>query len=173
MDWSRATAVRRGKGRTATVRGGLLWGMVGLLLLAVGPAQAGIQVTDVAFAVRSDGEGYVMRLQTTNRPEAYMLKSVGEHELKWVVYNATLHDDYEHQAPSGPVTRYTMTEQNGHLVVRVILDDQFSVSATAYRDGVSSDLLLNLAYDRAMPVADGASAEPNPSKASPNPNPGT
>lgn len=176
MDWSCATAVRRDEDRrpaTTAVRGALLWGMVGLLLLAAGPAQADIQVTDVAFAVRSDGEGYVMRLQTTDRPEAYMLKSVGEHELKWVVYNATLHDDYEHQAPNGPVTRYTIAEQNGHLVVRVMLDDQFSVSATAYRDGVSSDLLLNLAYDGAMPVADGASAEPNPSNASPNPNAGT
>lgn len=172
MDWSCATAVRHGEGwrqPTATVQEVFLWGVVGLLLLAAGPAQADTQVTDIAFSVRSDGEGHVMRLQTTDRPEAYMLKSVDEHELKWVVYNATLHDDYEDQAPNGPVKRYTTTEKNGHLVVRVILDEQFSVSATAYRDGVSSDLLLNLAYDGAMPVADASSAEPS----APDPSPGT
>ncbi|PSQ80849.1 MAG: N-acetylmuramoyl-L-alanine amidase [Bacteroidetes bacterium QS_1_63_11] len=176
MDWSCATTVRRGEGRrptAAAIQGVLLWGMVGLLLLAVSPAQASIQVTDIAFSVRSDEEGYVMRLQTTDRPEAYMLKLVGEHELKWMVYNATLHDDYEDQAPSGPVTRYTTTEQNGHLVVRVILDEQLSVSATAYRDGGSSDLLLNLAYDGAMPVADGSSAEPNAPDGSPSTNVGS
>ena len=80
------------------MRKGLLWGLVGLLL-AAGPAQAEVQVTEVAFSARSDGQGYVMRLQTTDRPEAYMLKTINEHELKWVVYNATLHKDYEEKAP--------------------------------------------------------------------------
>jgi len=136
---------------------GLVWGLLGLLL-AAGPAQAEVQVTEVAFSARSDGQGYVMRLQTTDRPEAYMLKTVNEHELKWVVYNATLHEDYEERAPDGPVTRYTTTERNGHLIVRVILDERHSVSPTAYRDGVSDDLLLNLAYDGATPVADESSS---------------
>jgi N-acetylmuramoyl-L-alanine amidase len=169
MDWSCATAVRLAEcwRRARTVRRVLLWGAVGLLLLTTGRAQAGVQVTDVAFAPRSDGQGYVMRLQTTDRPEAYMLKSVSEHELKWVVYNARLHEDYENRAPAGPVKRYTTTQRNGHLIVRVILDERHSISPTAYRDGVSNDLLLNLAYEGATPVAD-ASSGTNSSNASPS-----
>lgn len=170
MDWFCATAVRLAgcRRRARTVRQVLLWGLTGLLLLAAGPAPAGVQVTDVAFTPRSDGQGYVMRLQTTDRPEAYMLKSVGEHELKWVVYNATLHEDYQDRAPDGPVQRYTTTQRNGHLIVRVILDKQYSVSPTAYRDGVSNDLLLNLAYEGATPVADESPSGTNASNASPS-----
>ncbi|MEF8817059.1 MAG: N-acetylmuramoyl-L-alanine amidase, partial [Salinibacter sp.] len=76
--------------------------MVGLLLVASGPAQAEVLVTDVAFSPRSDGHGYVVRVRTTASPKAYMLQPDGEHELKWVLYNARLHADYEKQAPEGP-----------------------------------------------------------------------
>ena len=135
-----------------------LWALVGLLFLAAGPAQATVNVTDVVFSPRSDGQGYVVRVRTTAAPEAYMLQPVGEHELKWVLYNTRLHPDYEKQAPEGPVEGYTTTQQNGHLILRVTLAPDRSISPTAYRDGVSSDLLLNLAYEGTAPVADASSA---------------
>ena len=141
----------------------LLWGLVGLLLLSAGPASAEVLVTDVAFTARSDGQGYVVRAQTTAPPEAYMLRSVDDHTLEWVLYNTTLHADYEKRAPDGPVKRYTTTQRNGHLVFRVVLKDKYSVSPTAYRDGASDDLLLNLAYEDAAPVADASSSDPGSS----------
>jgi len=144
--------------RASVVRGPLLWGLVGLLLLSAGSAPAKVLVTDVAFTARSDGQGYVIRAQTTAAPEAYMLRSVDEHTLKWVLYNTTLHEDYEERTPTGPVKRYTTTQRNGHLVFRIVLEDKYSVSPTAYRDGASDDLLLNLAYEGAVPVADASSS---------------
>lgn len=160
MDWFCATTVRfaEGEADARTIRWGLLWGVVGLLFLAAGPTHAEVLVTDVAFSARSDGQGYVMRLRTTARPEAYMLQSVDEHELKWVLYNTALDEDYAGSAPEGPVKRYTTTQRNGHLIVRVVLDDSRSVSPTAYRDGASNDLLLNLAYQGAVPVAEASSS---------------
>lgn len=164
MKWFRQIGLflRRGTAARA-VRRTLLWGGVGLLLLAMRPPPADVHVTGVDFTARSDGEGYVMRVRTTDRPEAYMLETVDEHELKWVLYNTTLHEDYEKQASEGPVEGYTMTQQNGHLILRVRLDADRSVSPTVYRDGASDDLLLNLAYEGATPIANASSTVPESS----------
>lgn len=156
--------------RARPVQARLLPGLVGLLLLTTGAAPAAVLVTDVAFTARSDGQGYVMRAQTTAAPEAYMLRSVDDHTLEWVLYNTTLHADYEKRAPTGPVKRYTTTQRNGHLVFRIVLKKKYSVSPTAYRDGASDDLLLNLAYEDAAPVADASSPDPSSST---TPNTGT
>lgn len=165
MNWFGAAIVRltRHWETARTPRQCLSWGLVGVLLLAAGPAQADPLVTDVAFSPRSDGQGYVMRVRTTGRPEAYLLRSIDEHTLKWVLYNTALHEEYEARAPGGPVERYTTTQRNGHLILRIDLDENYSVSATAYRDGASDDLLLNLAYEGESPVV---SASPNDSKTS-------
>jgi N-acetylmuramoyl-L-alanine amidase len=161
MHWFRIATARLEKrwARAVLARGPLLWGLVGLLLLSAGPAPAKVLVTDLAFTARSDGQGYVVRAQTTAAPEAYMLRSVGEHTLKWVLYNTRLHADFQERAPDGPVKQYTTTQRNGHLVFRVVLKDKYSVSPTAYRDGASDDLLLNLAYEDAAPVADASSSD--------------
>ena len=72
MNWFGAAIVRltRHWETARTPRQCLSWGLVGVLLLAAGPAQADPLVTDVAFSPRSDGQGYVMRVRTTGRPEA-------------------------------------------------------------------------------------------------------
>ncbi|MFB6097813.1 MAG: N-acetylmuramoyl-L-alanine amidase, partial [Salinibacter sp.] len=167
----RAATVQLAGGRqSAPVNGKKgLWGAgfaLLFLLLAGGSVQADVRVTGVSFAARADGQGYVMRLRTTGRPEAYMLQSIDEHTLKWVVYNASLDEGYEGEGAKGPVKRYTTTQRNGHLVLRVALKPQFSVSATAYRDGASDDLLLNLAYDGAVPTT-GASFSSSDSASEP------
>lgn len=136
----------------------MLWVLFGLLLLAAGPVQAEVLVTDVAFSPRSDGQGYVVRVRTTASPEAYMLQPDGANELRWVLYNTSLHADYQKRAPEGPIDAYTVTQKNGHLILRVTLTADRTVSPTAYRDGASDDLLLNLAYDGATPVAEEASS---------------
>ena len=162
MNWLTTITARlttRGK-NARPVPGRLLWGLVVLFLVTAGSVQAKVLVTDVAFTARSDGQGYVVRAQTTAAPEAYMLRSVDEHTLKWVLYNTALHEDFEERTPTGPVKRYTTTQRNGHLVFRIVLKDTYSVSPTAYRDGASDDLLLNLAYEGSAPVADASSPDP-------------
>ena len=159
MDWFRAHIARCVDAGHRS-RWGPSWLLVGLLLVAAGPAQADVLVTDVIFSPRSDGQGYVVRVRTTASPEAYMLQPEQARELKWVLYNTTLHADYDKRAPAGPVEDYTVTQQNGHLILRVTLTSDRSISPTAYRDGASDDVLLNLAYDDAPPVASGAASSP-------------
>ena len=140
------------------IRGRHLWIGAALLLLMAAPVQAKVLVTDVSFAPRSDGEGYVVRAHTTQEPEGYFFsQSDSGQKLTWILYNATLHEDYQHSAPEGPVKRYTTTRRNGHLVLQVHLAENRSVSPAAYRDGASTDLLLSLTYEGPVPVANAPS----------------
>jgi len=124
--------------------------------LCVQTAGATVLVEDVVFTARSDGNGYVVRVRTADTIRAYgMPRSMGGNELEWVLYDADFADTYQKSAPEGPVQSYTVTRRNGHLILRFELDPERSVSAEAYRDGASTDLLLNLAYtgDGRRPVA--------------------
>jgi len=150
-------------GRTGGLRAAAV--VVGLLVALSGQvAGATTLVEDVVFTARSDGNGYVVRVRTADTIKAYgMPRTVGSNELEWVLYNTALADGYQKSASEGPVERYTATRRNGHLILRFELDPEQSVSAEAYRDGASTDLLLNLAYSdggrRPVADADGASGE--------------
>lgn len=144
---------------------------VALVCLLGGSAQATVLVTDITFAERSDGQGYVVRTHTTGAPAGFFVEpegrsispSDGEHDVEWVLFNTALHEDFQKSGPEGPVTRYTTTQRNGHLVLRLHLSDERAVTARSYRDGASDDLLLNLAYEGSMPVA---AAPPSPTTSS-------
>jgi N-acetylmuramoyl-L-alanine amidase len=134
----------------------LLVALMGVFVL-LGPetAQAETLVENVMFTARSDGQGYVVRVQTADTIQAYsMPRTVGKHKLEWVLYNTALHDSYQKSDPRGPVERYSVTTKQGHLVLRFKLDPDQPVDAQAYRDGASSDLLLNLSYTGSPPVAE-------------------
>ncbi len=142
--------------------------VLGLLILGLGRAEAGpALVKDVLFSERSDGEGYVVRVRTADMIKAYGIpRSVGTNTIEWVLYNTDLHAQYQKSSPQGPIQAHTVTEKNGHLVLRLELDR--SVDATAYRDGASNDLLLNLSFSSgSTPVADaGGGAVPSASSSS-------
>ncbi len=130
--------------------------MIGVLvLLGVETAPATALVENVLFTARSDGQGYVVRVRTADTIKAYgMPRSAGEHTIEWVLYNTALHDNYQKSSPRGPVQTYSTTARNGHLILRLELDPDREVDLQAYRDGASSDLLLNLAYrGGSVPVA--------------------
>jgi len=147
----------RGFRPTLSARLGLaLVALAAIVLLGPRTIRAKALVKNVMFTARSDGQGYVVRVRTADTIKAYsMPRSVGEHKLEWVLYDTALHDTYQKSTARGPVRGYTETTQNGHLILRFSLDPDQSVKAQAYRDGASSDLLLNLAYTSgASPVAD-------------------
>lgn len=128
-------------------------------LLCVGSVQADAVVEEVLFTARSDGAGYVVRIRTPDTIQAYsMPRSSGEHRIEWVLYNTTLQDDYRKNSPEGPVESYTATTRNGHLILQLRFDPEHSVETTAYRDGASNDLLLNLGFPDRV-VADGQDGE--------------
>jgi len=124
--------------------------MILVLLLCAGgaaPADAA-RVKNVLFTERSDGQGYVVRVRTTQQVEAYgMPRTVEANTVEWVLYNTDLHPRYQKTSPQGPVTGYTVTTKQGHLVLRFKLDPDRPVTTEAYRDGASTDLLLNLSYE--------------------------
>ena len=128
---------------------------IGLLLFSAASTQANVLVSEVTFTARSDGQGYVVRVRAADTIKAYsMPRSVGEDRIRWILYNADLDADYRKSTPEGPVERYTTTTRNGHLIFDFHLDPNRTVDAQAYRDGASSDLLLNLRYEGSAPVAE-------------------
>lgn len=128
-------------------------------LLLANSVHAEAAVEDVLFTARSDGEGYVVRVRTPNTVEAYsMPRSIGDDKIEWVLYNTDLQDDFNKRSPEGPVESYTVKTRNGHLILQFRLDPKRSVEATAYRDGASHDLLLNLAFSNQV-VAAGQESE--------------
>lgn len=151
---------------TSDLAGRRRWGLIALavlgLLVLTGTQVAGgtALVEDVLFTARSDGQGYVVRVRTPDTIKAYgMPRSVGPNEVEWVLYNTDLADGYQKSTPEGPVQEYTATTRNGHLILRFRLDSERSVQTEVYRDGASTDLLLNLAYaGDGRPVADAGRA---------------
>jgi N-acetylmuramoyl-L-alanine amidase len=137
------------------------------MVLGIGAAQtaeAAARVTDVTITARSDGNGYVVRVGLSESVAAYSIpRRVGEHAVEWVLYDARLDPGYQSTDPKGPVASYTTERRDGHLVLRLRLDPRRPISADAYRDRASPDLLLNLEYeDGAPPVADASSADASP-----------
>lgn len=135
-----------------------VWGSVlvtGLLLLGlVGPVRGAPHVTDIGFTPRSDGKGYVLRIHLTEPVAAYGIpERVGPNAVEWVLYGAELSSRYDPTSPQGPVTAYSTARRNGHLVLRIELDPDRSITTDAYRDRASSDLLLNLEYTSSAPIA--------------------
>ena len=157
----RSLAVRSGARRSLIPPLRLCLGLLGIFVfLGAETVQAKALVKNVMFTARSDGQGYVVRVRTADTIQAYsMPRSVGKHRLEWVLYNTSLHDSYQKSKPRGPVKGYTATTRRGHLILRFKLDSDQPVTAQAYRDGASSDLLLNLAYSGSAPVADAQSSE--------------
>jgi len=139
------------------VVGWLLFSSIGAY--AANPAS----VTQVIFTARSDGNGYVVRVQSSAAIEAYsMPHRVDDRTLEWTLYNARLASGYQRVDPAGPVDSYSSRVRNGHLVFRFQLDSSHSVRAQAYRDGTSDDVLLNLAYDAGPPASTSTSSATAP-----------
>ena len=127
----------------------------------------------VSFAERADGQGYVIRFHLTGTVAAYSEpEGTSEEGLKMILFNTGLANRYVHGEPDGPVVSYSEEVSSGHLVFRFKLDPKTRVTASAYRDRGTSDLLVGLTYTpeyqrggtdvaKALPEpANGLSSEP-------------
>jgi N-acetylmuramoyl-L-alanine amidase len=139
----------------------IAWGLLVGLLAGSTPVQAEALLTNLSVTARADGQGYVVRAQTTTSVKAYgMPRRTGQKTLEWRLYNTRRHADFESPEPVGPVTRYSVVQEDGHLVLRFHLTADRPLSLEAYRDGASSDLLLNLAYENGQAIAEASSSSP-------------
>jgi N-acetylmuramoyl-L-alanine amidase len=133
-----------------------------------GTAEARPEVTEVALTERSDGGGYVVRVRATEQIDTYgMPRETEGNQIKWVLYETGLHSQFQRAEAEGPVSRYTVRRSGNHVVLHFHLKETRSINPSAYRDGASSDLLLNLAYaGSSRPVAQEDSPRPVPEPAS-------
>lgn len=135
------------KGTVAGLLAGLLLGCAPLLTRAAGP-----RVERVSFTPRSDGLGYVVRFHTTGTIKAYSEPTrVAEGLLELTLFNTGLAETVLQDDPQGPVTRYELRRDGAHLVARLWLDGA-GITARAYRDRETTDLLLGLSVGEATPT---------------------
>lgn len=138
---------------------GLIAGLVVLLIAAIGngPEQAAAQsaVERISLTARTDGQGYVMRVHTSDRVSAYSEpRRMEDRELEWILFNTRLSPSYQGVDAEGPVEAFTVEPKGDHLVLRLTLSRDAEVETAAYRDRGSSDLLLGLASSSDGPPTD-------------------
>ncbi|MEO0559946.1 MAG: N-acetylmuramoyl-L-alanine amidase, partial [Bacteroidota bacterium] len=118
---------------------------VALVVSLALPASAGPDLVSgverVSFHERSDGNGYVVRVHTSDRVRAYSLEE-GDETVDLVVFRAELTPNFQRDRARGPVRDYDVDDSNGRVTVRLQLDQ--SVDVQAYPDRDSDDLLLAL-----------------------------
>ena len=119
--------------------------LVGTVWTAL-PATAQVQIRGVELAERSDGQGHVLRVQPTERIEAFSMpeQPTEASVVEWTLYNAALAESVE-LPTGGPVAQVDTETIDGHFTLRIHLTEGATVRADAYRDAASDDLLLNLA----------------------------
>ena len=143
-----------------------------MAMMAV-PAVAGPQLASgverVSFHERSDGQGYVVRIHTSDRVRAYSLDQEGEGSVDLVVFRAELAPGFQRDRARGPVRSYDVREANGRVTVHLQLAQ--NVEVQAYPDRDSDDLLLALSTTpRLSPLAARNPVfRPFPSRATPDP----
>ena len=126
-----------------------LFAAVGLGLVAAGPAEAGpleaSGVERVSFHERSDGQGYVVRIHTSDRVRAYRLEQNGG-TVDVVVFRAELAPGARFDRAEGPVREYDVEAGRGRVTLHMKVDA--SVEVQAYPDRDSDDLLVSLSTAR-------------------------
>jgi len=133
---------------------GCVFGSLWVLLLVAGPVRAEPVVERISFAPRSDGQGYVVRIHTSEPLHAYSEpRFLSGNELEFVLFNAEVSQACQRDTPGGPVQAYTLEARQGHIFVRFQLDAQVAVEADAYRDRGSTDVILGLTYVAGTPSA--------------------
>lgn len=136
---------------------GNLWGSLGSLALP--------QVTRVSFSPRSDQNGYVIRIHTTDHVGAYQEPEWLEPQrLQFVLFYTELAPDLQQDPPQGPIRAYTIEPRGGHLVFQFELDRRVAAEAAAYRDRHSTDVLIGLTIVQPTPFAAEAEALPQPTR---------
>ena len=109
-------------------------------------------VERVSFTPQADGEGFVVRIHTSDRLQAYSEpRFVGHNRLELILFNTDLAQYCQRDEPEGPVQAYSMQVRKGHLYLEFQVDETAWLDAAAYRDRDSQDMILGLTYRRDRP----------------------
>ena len=124
--------------------------MLGILLwsiLQVPAAAADVQVpvlNRISFSERSDGMGVVMRLHLDEAIAAFSSPTYREDgSIEIVLFRSTLHRDHQLDAPGHLIHSYRVDQIQNDVVIR-LEPGAGPVTASAYRDRSSHDILVGL-----------------------------
>ena len=126
-------------------------------------AHADADIERVSFARRSDGRGYVVRIHASDRLGAYSVDQT-DGAVELVVYRARLAPRLRRDNARGPVRSYRVVPDDDRVTFRFAV--RGDVSAQAYPDRESDDLLLALTTAPAAPVVQTSTSRPAPGGAS-------
>ena len=123
-------------------------GHVAVLLMAQAVAAAAPVVDRVSITPTSRGDGYVIRLHSSDYIHAFTdatSPASGRYEV--VLFNAAVGPDYIRDEPEGPILHYDFHSRDAHLVFGFRMDASEPYRVDVYRDRGSNDLLVGLIYD--------------------------
>lgn len=141
----------------------LRYGFVAMLLLAASavaaaPATAQVQINNLVLTERSDGQGYVLRIRSNQRIQAFSMPEEEGARVDWTIYDANIGDGVT-LPTQGPIAQFDVSKDGDHLTLHLQMDGDRSIETDAYRDSASDDILMNLTYTDPASTAD-ASPEP-------------
>lgn len=121
-------------------------------------------VERVSITSRSDDQGFVIRFHLDGPVGAYSEPRMLEGDLvEMVLFNTGISDAYEPAEAEGPLVDFEQEEGGGHVVFRFNLNSPRPLTASAYRDRGSNDLLLGLTYSSEPARAVAGNDDPSPS----------
>ncbi|MDA0377965.1 MAG: N-acetylmuramoyl-L-alanine amidase [Bacteroidetes bacterium] len=139
--------------------------LLGCLLVVPVPARAESTpaVERVSFAARADGNGVVMRIHMNEPVAAFSMPTYREDgAIEVVVFRSHLTQTRTLDPPVGPIRSYRVDQLGNDVVIR-LEPGMGPVTASAYRDRTSHDILVGLTGSPpAIPVV-ATSGSPAPS----------
>ena len=122
------------------------------LVTALAPHAAASDATRVSIAERKDGRGYVVRLHADGPAGKLDVKqTAGRIEVQVVGLQKSA--SFRLPEPVGPVQQVAVTQGSGLLTVALAIDDARPLTASAYPDRGSNDILIGLTWADENPFA--------------------
>lgn len=117
--------------------------LLAALLVAPPVSANSSDVTRVSLTPRSDGLGFVLRIHTSEKVNAFTdVRKVGEYTYELTLFGASIANSYSPPALGSPIMNVNVTPSSGNVAVQFGLAGSFSVSA--YRDRGTTDILIGL-----------------------------
>jgi N-acetylmuramoyl-L-alanine amidase len=100
-------------------------------------------VTRISLTARSDGEGYVLRIHTSEQVKAHSaVRTLSNGDFELTLFGSSLAGSFNSTTLPDPVTHTRVVAKGDDLVVKFGLAGSFDVSV--YRDRSSTDILVGL-----------------------------
>jgi N-acetylmuramoyl-L-alanine amidase len=112
------------------------------------------EIERVSFSRSANGSTLVLRLHSSSRVPAYSEpRRIGSSQFEIILFNTDVAAGMRRETPESPVRQFDLARDGGHLKLRLDLEGDGAVSASAYRDRDTPDILIAIEYRGAPPIA--------------------